>query len=224
MTIEKVYSQLLKYINTLEQGEQNMITKIVERGDKWDEKVVSNVSILSNLLIDIKADIVQKECRTRGSSGVLKCAKYILKSAIKNCPESHAFTQTGIIDNIQIICDGFIALCLNKHIDLPISTDTEYFEKIYNNSIKPIINQCYDNEITLPAVGELKAHILKLKAAGEKIVWYDFGEKLPCVDANKLLKIIEIGQDIKIYANENSLKPLMFKFNDGTGLLFPIRK
>lgn len=142
-------------------------------------------TLQKQLLDDLRADSAKKS----GTAAKLAAAKRILKNAPAHLD---ALQYAANINGAQYICDSFRAVKLADQLPL----DQLPAEKKYIDIEKFFPAAPYDEALDLPAAAALKAYIKTQKELhkGERgyKIYFDFGEKLPVVDAAYLLDILEI--------------------------------
>lgn len=218
MTSEKIYSNLLEYVNTLNEDDQKFILKSVNANCHYDNCGIGTIMLI-NLMVDLKEDIAFRNAKQNGNTDSLKAAKDILKVANKGCRD--ACKGAWIANGKQIVTDCYRALRFNTPLELPVLPDSftpinmeQIFSGVYTNS----------NEYPLPTIGELKTFIAMEKANGSRNgIEYDIGKDYPLVNAEYLLTMISGLQNCKAYF-ANAVMPIYLKGDNGDGLVVPIRR
>lgn len=224
MTKENIYTELLKYINTLPEDDKNFVNKLIDREEMHNSEY--GVFILADMAINLKNDIRNENAKSAGKSNLQKAANEIIKSA-KNTPNTSAH---GVIvcGNNTYVCDGYQGIKFKTEVDLPEAPkgNAPNMDGIFN----PLYTANNIN-LTLPTVADLKTFI-KLKTAelkavadkkADKTVFYDFGDGLPMVNAKYLLNAID-ATGAKTAKIASAMSIILFEGDDADAILCPIRK
>ena len=218
MKAEVIYTNLMEYVRTLPENDQTFIERTVASETKC--KAGLPVTMLLNILIDLKAEMRRDYAKLNGKADVLKAAKNILKAAQKNGRIAGAVT----VDGVQVIRDNYRLLVLDNPLDLPSCDNTDTAKSLLTNVLHPTAS--YSQCINTPTAAAVKLHIANAVADGQDKhkVEYDFGPDLPVVNAEYLLDFIQAMPDAKISWSGNLVSAIRFSGNGVTGLLMPIRK
>ena len=184
MTNEAILNRLMVMKKRLSVDEQLAIDIAINKNVKLVD-MEDVASVLANLILDVKADMEMDYAKKNGVGEKLKCAKRILKRAKGRPVLTYAYTEES---GIQNICDGFCLVRLTEPLTLPELPQKETYldpKKIMPKQINPIT-------LNLPSLSELKSYYKLKKAEKAKVVYYDFGENLPRVDAEMLIDVMTL--------------------------------
>ena len=221
MTNTKMLEAAYTLVKTLDSDSQTMIDKITKDNIQWDFNTTETV--IANMIIQLKQDIVSDEAKKNGKNNQLKAIKEILKSASKLPAEALHYVKT--IGNYQYACDSYILAKINSVGELkecPGNLEYPDVEKLSENKNG-------DKELDVPDISKLKTYIKDQTAKnkekkGYKIL-YNFGKDQPLVDAKMLNLAIDVmdGEFKAYYKDENSA--LYFEDKKGNEvLLMPVSK
>ena len=222
MTNTKMLEAAYTLVKTLDSDSQTMIDKITKDNIQWDFNTTETV--IANMIIQLKQDIVSDEAKKNGKNNQLKAIKEILKSASKLPAEALHYVKT--IGNYQYACDNYILAKINSVGELkecPENLEYPDVEKFFSRKNEACL------ELTVPDGIKLKAYIKDQTAKnkekkGYKIL-YNFGKDQPLVDAKMLNLAIDVmdGEFKAYYKDENSA--LYFEDKKGNEvLLMPVSK
>ena len=222
MTNTKMLEAAYTLVKTLDSDSQTMIDKITKDNIQWDFNTTETV--IANMIIQLKQDIVSDEAKKNGKNNQLKAIKEILKSASKLPAEALHYVKT--IGNYQYVCDSYILAKINSVGELkecPGNLEYPDVEKFFSRKNEACL------ELTVPDGIKLKAYIKDRTAKnkekkGYKIL-YNFGKDQPLVDAKMLNLAIDVmdGEFKAYYKDENSA--LYFEDKKGNEvLLMPVSK
>lgn len=222
LTKTKIYEELLTYVNSHENSEG--IKKLAESGVIIYNSMLPEFH-LSNLLFQLKQDIQAENNKSAGKVNLHKAMINIIRSAEKG--NNEGLKGSYIQNEYQYVCDGFSSIRTKNHIELQTVREDSIQPKMKN-----VFIPCYDKELTLLNIPELKTHIkletAKQKAEGIKTkynpITYDFGEELPLVNAKYLLNILEGMPDCKAYTKDVQSSILYFEGKEAEAILLPIRR
>lgn len=202
MTTEKILSKTIEALTAVTAGD-----------------TLRTRDLLETIADQLRDDIRTKEAKKNGKTNALSAAKRILKTAQKAPrPALHkAFYNNGL----QCVCDGFRGAQLKNALpldELPADMETINFVRFLDDA-----KQNNNIILELPELSTLKTYIklekFKNKIAKTKdIIYYDFGPKLPFVNAEFLADQLEILPDCKAYAKNNGFN-IYFESDDGRGIL-----
>lgn len=151
------------------------------------------------------------------SKGDRKKAQQTAVKILKNAPVD--LQKAWVQNDIQYFMDGNIGLALKDHLLLPCQEQHPFdLQKVMTDHYMK--NQIY---LSLPTQAVLLEHIKTQKEEGHKPQLWDFGEWLPCVDAQKLYDVLAILPNA-IVTCSNPFTGLYFEADNGDGLLMPYRK
>lgn len=222
MTNTKMLEAAYTLVKTLDSDSQTMIDKITKDNIQWDFNTTE--TIIANMIIQLKQDIVSDEAKKNGKTNQLKAIKEILKSASKLPAEALHYAKT--IDGMQYACDSYILAKINSVGELKeCPGNLEYLdvEKIFSRKNEACL------ELTVPDGIKLKTYIKDQtakhkKEMGYKIL-YNFGKDQPMVQAHMLSIAIDImvGEFKAYYKGESTA--LYFEDKKGNEvLLMPVSK
>ena len=209
-------------VKTLDSDSQTMIDKITKDNIQWDFNTTETV--IANMIIQLKQDIVSDEAKKNGKNNQLKAIKEILKSASKLPAEALHYVKT--IGNYQYACDNYILAKINSVGELKECLgNLEYpdVEKFFSRKNEACL------ELTVPDGIKLKTYIKDQTAKHKKErgyrILYNFGKDQPLVEAKMLNLAIDVmdGEFKAYYKDENSA--LYFEDKKGNEvLLMPVSK
>ena len=222
MTNTKMLEAAYTLVKTLDSDSQTMIDKITKDNIQWDFNTTETV--IANMIIQLKQDIVSDEAKKNGKNNQLKAIKEILKSASKLPAEALYYVKT--IGNYQYVCDNYIVAKINSVGELkecPGNLEYPDVEKFFSRKNEACL------ELTVPDGIKLKTYIKDQtakhkKERGYKIL-YNFGKDQPMVQAHMLSIAIDImvGEFKAYYKGENTA--LYFEDKNGNEvLLLPVSK
>lgn len=222
MTNTKMLEAAYTLVKTLDSDSQTMIDKITKDNIQWDFNTTETV--IANMIIQLKQDIVSDEAKKNGKNNQLKAIKEILKSASKLPAEALYYVKT--IGNYQYACDDHILAKINSVGELkecPGNLEYPDVEKFFSRKNEACL------ELTVPDGIKLKTYIKDQtarhkKEKGYKIL-YNFGKDQPMVNAHILSIAIDImvGEFKAYYKGENTA--LYFEDKKGNEvLLMPVSK
>ena len=223
MTNTKMLEAAYTLVKTLDSDSQTMIDKITKDNIQWDFNTTETV--IANMIIQLKQDIVSDEAKKNGKNNQLKAIKEILKSASKLPAEVLHYVKT--IGNYQYVCDNYILAKINSVGELKECLgNLEYpdVEKFFSRKNEACL------ELTVPDGIKLKTYIKdqtakNKKERGYRTLLYNFGKDQPMVSAHMLSIAIDImvGEYKAYYKDENSA--LYFEDKKGNEvLLMPVSK
>lgn len=209
--LESVYSMLETVLNFISSDEKNSIKEMLLSEDNDFGKIIKT----------LEEDIAQESAKKNGVSTQRNALKRIIKVA------SHDDRLNGIWTNKegnQVVCNGYVAIHLKTHFDLPKvkGLDTDAFFNF--NRIK------LNKTVPLPTIGKLKNIIAKHKQDTKKdkvksYATYDFGDNLPRVNVQYLLDIMEVLPDVLTVSLSSQNSPVYFESKKyGKAVLMPCRK
>ena len=221
MTNTKMLEAAYTLVKTLDSDSQTMIDKMTKGNMQWNFNTTETV--IANMIIQLKQDIVSDEAKKNGKNNQLKAIKEILKSASKLPAESLHYVKT--IGNYQYACDNYILAKINSVGELK-----ECPENLkYMDVEKLLENKNGDKELDVPDISKLKAYIKDQTAKHNKErgyrILYNFGKDQPMVQAHMLSIAIDImvGEFKAYYKGENTA--LYFEDKKGNEvLLMPVSK
>ena len=222
MTNTKMLEAVYTLVKTLDSDSQTMIDKITKDNIQWDFNTTETV--IANMIIQLKQDIVSDEAKKNGKNNQLKAIKEIIKSASKLPAEALHYVKT--IGSYQYACDDHILAKINSVGELkecPGNLEYPDVEKIFSRKNEACL------ELTVPDGIKLKTYIKDQtarhkKEKGYKIL-YNFGKDQPMVNAHILSTAIDImvGEFKAYYKGENTA--LYFEDKNGNEvLLMPVSK
>ena len=189
MTNTKMLEAAYTLVKTLDSDSQTMIDKITKDNIQWDFNTTETV--IANMIIQLKQDIVSDEAKKNGKNNQLKAIKEILKSASKLPAEALHYVKT--IGNYQYACDNYILAKINSVGELKeCPGNLEYLdvEKIFSRKNEACL------ELTVPDGIKLKTYIKDQTAKHKKErgyrILYNFGKDQPMVQAHMLSIAIDI--------------------------------
>lgn len=183
-----------------------------------------NPAKISELIAEIKGEIIAEEAKKNGRAGTLSACKRIIKRGKTQYRD--ALAGAWIDKNgRECVCDGFCAVRINTPLGLekiPAGVDPLDLERLIFDNAR--LNM--GDALELPTIAELKAYIKIKKAENKTGVIWDFGENLPAVNAQYLLDVLEALPGA--VATPSSRRPFVtaiyFTSDNGDGALLPIRK
>ena len=222
MTNTKMLEAAYTLVKTLDSDSQTMIDKITKDNIQWDFNTTETV--IANMIIQLKQDIISDEAKKNGKNNQLKAIKEIIKSASKLPTEALHYVKT--IGNYQYACDGHILAKINSVGELkecPGNLEYPDVEKFFSRKNEACL------ELTVPDGIKLKTYIKDQTAKnkekkGYKIL-YNFGKDQPMVNAHILSIAIDImvGEFKAYYKGENTA--LYFEDKNGNEVvLMPVSK
>ena len=161
-----------------------------------------------NLALDALETAARDEIRfasakAAGRSEIKKGLEAVCRSAARNGIRPELVRCTYDEEGRQIVTDAYRIYRINEPVSL--STDYESINDPFHPGIRlseTIFSHKYENdvELSVPAIGELKANIADEKAKHKKgCIVYRFGENLPAVNAEYLLEALKVfGTDAHI--------------------------
>lgn len=158
----------------------------------------------------------------------LSACKRILKNAKKKYPNIHTIHYAHILEesdgnNRQIMCDGHRFVVIAEPFEELKAAPKEYSEypKVYYDT-SIYVDKC-NIPLDLPSEEYLKGQIKDNKIIDKgTISFYDFGEKLPLVNSQYLLDMIQAIPKAKAYAHG---KTAIYLTNGAdVGVLLPVRR
>ena len=189
MTNTKMLEAAYTLVKTLDSDSQTMIDKMTKGNMQWNFNTTETV--IANMIIQLKQDIVSDEVKKNGKTNQLKAIKAILKSGSKLTNEALHYAKT--IDGMQYICDGYILAKIKPIDTLPECPCALQYLNVLDFFDK---HTTYDNQIIVPDNAKLKAYIkdqkLKHKSERKYKIFYNFGKDQPLVDAELLSLAIDI--------------------------------
>ena len=222
MTNTKMLEAAYTLVKTLDSDSQTMIDKITKDNIQWDFNTTETV--IANMIIQLKQDIVSDEAKKNGKNNQLKAIKEIIKSASKLPTEALHYVKT--IGNYQYACDDHILAKINSVGELKeCPGNLEYLdvEKFFSRKNEACL------ELTVPDGIKLKTYIKDQtarhkKEKGYKIL-YNFGKDQPLVDAEMLNLAIDVMDgEFKAYYKDGETA-LYFEDKKGNEvLLMPVSK
>lgn len=214
MTNERMLKRLLALTDSLNDNEQTLIDIAIECNNKFTE-CDSIVSMLANLILDVKADMEMEFAKKNGAGEKLKCAKNILKRGEIRPVLKYAYTDES---GIQTLCDGYCLVRLKEPLDLPELPSNETY--INYKAIMP--KQIKPTTLNLPSISELKTYYKLKKAEKLEVICWEFGEGLPLVDAEFLIDVMTLVPNAVARWEKYSIE--FTNDNGDYGLLMVIRK
>ena len=222
MTNTKMLEAAYTLVKTLDSDSQTMINKITK--DNIQEDFNTTETVIANMIIQLKQDIVSDEAKKNGKTNQLKAIKEILKSASKRPAEALHYAKT--IDGMQYACDSYILAKINSVGELkecPENLEYPDVEEFFSRKNEACL------ELTVPDEIKLKTYIKDQtakhkKERGYKIL-YNFGKDQPMVQAHMLSIAIDImvGEFKAYYKGESTA--LYFEDKKGNEvLLMPVSK
>ena len=222
MTNTKMLEVVYTLVKTLDSDSQTMIDKITKDNIQWDFNTTETV--IANMIIQLKQDIVSDEAKKNGKNNQLKAIKEILKSTSKLPAEALHYVKT--IGNYQYACDNYILAKINSVGELKECLENlEYpdVEKFFSRKNEACL------ELTVPDGIKLKAYIKDQTAKHKKErgyrILYNFGKDQPMVQAHMLSIAIDIMVgEFKAYYKDGETA-LYFEDKKGNEvLLMPVSK
>lgn len=132
---------------------------------------------------------------------------------------------------MQVIADNYRAIRFLEHVDGLVQYGENYPKewREKHEAVEKFIDDALENSneymkvVTAP---EIREHIKKPGAPKTDIgspIW-DFGHRLPWVDANYLLDILRIVPDARFARPNNVHSPIYFNGKNAEGILLPLRQ
>lgn len=190
----------------------------------------SAADIIEALKAEAAAEIRRDEAKRSGTASRQKAAERIIKNAKSMQPSKPCLHGAWTENGAQCLCDSFRALRLSE--PLPLENIPEDIEPLNVSRIIDGAKQNAGARLSLPDLGELRAHIKAEKARikAEKLrgivpLW-DFGDGLPAVDAQYLADMLEAlpGCTATASVQRPTLNALYITSEDGDGVLLPAWK
>ena len=223
MKNEKILERVYQIINILSPEDKAMADKFMrdEYGRYGDLCIVP--ALLTDLLKDVREEMLAEELKASGKSGIKKAADKII-AQLGDDKRAGAFQQDGL----QYFGGNYSAVRTSDELPL----------RKLQEGVEPIdYKRCIDNAsqnagavLKLPSVAELSVYIKTGKAENKgkpnfKAKW-DFGVGLPQVDAQRLLEVLQIMGECT--ATASAVSPLThaiyFKNDSAEAILLPMRK
>ena len=189
MNNETLLKRLIELKNTLPEIERGIIDRCINTNFRYDNSE-DTVALLTNLILDVKADMQMDYAKKNGTSEKLKSAKRLLKQSPDRVEAlKYAYTEES---GIQNICNSYALVRLTEPLTLP-----ELPPKMEYVNVKRIIpKQANPITLELPTVSELKTYYkLKKAETKERKIAYYFGENLPKVDVEMLIDVMTLVPD-----------------------------
>lgn len=170
---------------------------------------------------------LEKADKKATTADMLAAVKRILKQGAVRYGARNDRSAKIAIDNTTYIYSPYTFIVTDKMFDSIPEGNAEQ-ARTASNFMK-FVETAKGNEgaeLELPTIAELKACISEQKAKGEKYPLYDFGEGLPCVNAEYLKDILILIPKARATASTQTLKPIYFA-GDGYnnyGILCPVHK
>ena len=220
MTNTKMLEAAYTLVKTLDSDSQTMINKITKDNIQWNFNTTE--TIIANMIIQLKQDIVSDEAKKNGKTNQLKAIKAILKSGAKLTNEALHYAKT--IDGMQYICDGYILAKIKPIDTLPECPCALQYLNVLDFFDK---HTTYDNQIIVPDNAKLKAYIkdqkLKHKSERKYKIFYNFGKDQPLVDAELLSLAIDImNGNFNCYCKNEKSALYFSDENNNEVILMPI--
>lgn len=163
---------------------------------------------------ELEEDVLKDAARASGSSKSQQTAAKILKKC-----DREKLQKAWIEDGIQYFLDGYMGFALNKHLPLPLCEEKPFD---ISSMIQGAKRQ-NDKELSLPSQAEILGYVKVKKAEGQKNQFWDFGEGMPYVDAQRLYDMIAILPNASV-SWHSPVNSLYFQAENGEGILMPARK
>lgn len=209
-----------------------MAQKLTQAKNAMEDKPYITMAILKDLIAELQADAAGKAAKSAGSGSQFKAVLQFAKDCAKDQTRP-ALAGAYMIDGLQMICDGFRALIIEKPFDaLPRA------QPINNLDVRKVFTGTADYMVTLPTLAALKAEKARQKAVFTPECRNDkfhftvelSAEGLPImVNGDYLINMIEcIGDGCTAYTakrigpNGWSLAAIEFTGNGIKGVLLPI--
>ena len=181
---------------------------------------------LEKLAADLAAQLRMECAASKGNASALRTVNAILKRVRKEGLREQLMYAWTDGQNRQCICDGFTAYRLREHLPLDERPESAGLGIDLDKIIAPAI-ACCTMQLTLPSVGELKAHIAvehAQKGRKHTPLW-DFGLGRPLVNALYLQELLAVLPDVKLYCRPGRSglgAPLYAASERGDGVLLPV--
>lgn len=199
MKAEKVLKYALEIKSRMSKEDQRWIDIVA------NDAIDSTAKSVAMLIIEAKKELLSEEAKSKGRVGVLSLANLIMRNGKNNEMFNGAFYQDmyNRSDNHQYFSDGWMLLRLSKKLEtkevsnrLPLNIQS--ISKWNTKTMRKIEN--------VPTINELKEYIVSCKAEGkrecDRVVQYDFGQDLPKVNAEWLLKGLQAFPNGKLYSED----------------------
>lgn len=226
MTNTKMLEGICTLVKTLEIDQQKAISDFVRKNEDISKAIQTPETIISSLILQLKADIATEEAKKDGKNNQLKAMKNILKSAKKMQSHQEAFQYVKTIGKFQYACDGFTLAKIKPIEGLP-----ECPEELKYIDVEKIMSQksLSNTELEMPNKGKLNNYIKIEKALhkGEKgyKILFNFGENLPLVSAEKLLNVMNLlNGEYKGYCNGEKNCLYFTDEDENEVILMPVAK
>lgn len=147
-----------------------------------------------------------------------------------NCSGKPEFQYARIDGDKQIICDGFELAVLSEADRLPLPPMPENVTPYFK--YEGVIPTTRTAELTLPDIGKLKSaikikksEITNVSKSDPRTVYYDFGARLPLVNAEYLLNVLECLGECTAFATDADKKQIVLENQNGSiGIVLPVKR
>lgn len=229
MNAEKIYkntSEAIRVFAELHEIKGEFLEELKRDPDGCTRSSLTPIRGLG-VLMQLQRDALHEMQRKDGRGNQLAGAKSLLKVAKK---AGRVDLQGVWVDGEgrQCMCTGYHAARLLQPLEgLPCVPSEVDPLKLDN-----IITGPKAQELPLPSVADLKAHIVQEKAEnpdkykGKRAapVLYDFGDGKPLVNAQYLLDLLQLLPECTATWDESPNCIIMFNAQEGDGCLCPIRR
>lgn len=218
ITYEKIYGELMAFLasGAMETAVADVIRTAAIQNTR-------GTSVLSDVLIDVKEAIAEKNAKSVGRGSARTAALNIIKGTPRG--QKGAWKE----GENQCFSNGFIGVSLSRnHFDLP------EVEPLVVNLTGLLNRQHHPEPLELPDLSDLKSRIAIKKAevksakrCGEKVnVYYHFGEDKPMVNAEYLLWVMTILPNAKATYNISmeTISNVYLESEDGRAIICPVRQ
>ncbi len=189
MKNENILTYLQQIIYRLPEEDQKTVDCLMKTNDRFSH-LGSIPAIITDMIKDVQDDMKTEAAKRSGRGAAKKAAEKILYQIDTKVKSTGGFIKDGL----QYIGGIYSVVCLPEPLPV-IEYPAEQLPPDYQR-IMLINKQANTVDLDLPTYAELAAYIKSKKAMhkGEKNykpVW-EFGEKLPCVNAVFLLELYDI--------------------------------
>lgn len=153
MTKEKMIEMLFGAINST--ADAGAIMGEVRRKDgKISDTILNSIPEykVASVIYALETELAAAEAKKSGNSNKLSVMKNILKAANDNKP---VFKKTVIVDDYQVALDGYRALFLKNHVNVPINEVDDKVTEEHISSFKKLasdlIGKINENDIEITA-------------------------------------------------------------------------
>lgn len=229
MNAEKIYkntTEAMRVLVELHEIKGEFLEELKRDPDGCTRSSLAPIRVLG-VLMQLQRDALHEMQHKAGRGSQLSGAKSLLKVAKKGCRKDLQGTWVDG-EGRQCMCTGYHAARLTNHLEGLPCVPSEVDPLNLDN----IITGPKAQELPLPSVAELKAHIAQEKAEnpdkykGKRAapVLYDFGDSKPIVNAQYLLDLLQLLPECAATWDGNPKSIIMFNSQDGDGCLCPVRR